>query len=61
MANVTLYRISESGFMIDKIVRGEWMTKNNGVFVPNPNPNFDIYKDIGSYVGFGNLFPLTSD
>lgn len=61
MANVTLYRISESGFMIDKIVRGEWMTKNNEVFVPNTNPNFDIYKDIGSYVEFGNLFPLTSD
>lgn len=54
------YRISKSGFMIDKIICMEWMTKNNEeVFVPNHNPYFDIYKDVGSYVGYGNLVGIT--
>lgn len=29
MGNAMSYRISKSGFMIDKIICGEWLTKNN--------------------------------
>lgn len=56
IANATSYRISKSGFMIDKIICEEWMTKNNvEVFVPNPNLYFDIYKD----VGYGDFVGIT--
>lgn len=44
IANATSYRISKSGFTIDKIIYREWMTKNDKeVFVHNPNTYFDIY------------------
>lgn len=37
--NASSYRVSKSGFMIDKIICGEWPTKNNeDVFIPNPSP-----------------------
>lgn len=59
IGNASSYRIAKSGFMIDKIC-GEWLTKNNKeVFVPNPSPYFDIYKDIGTYIRYSNLMGIT--
>lgn len=46
--HATAYRIKSQGFTIDNVVCGEWLTKNNQeVFVPNPEPYFDIYIDCG--------------
>lgn len=60
IGNATSYRITKSSFMIDKMICREWLTKNNEeVFVPNPSPYFDVYKDIGSYIGYGNLVGIT--
>lgn len=52
----TSYRVKSIGVTIDNIICGEWLTKNNEkVFVPNPQPYFDIFVDHGNYIGYGNL------
>ena len=56
----TSYRVKSLGFTIHDIVCGEWMTKNNEeVFVPNPQPFFQIFVDRGQYIGYGNLEGIT--
>lgn len=60
LRNATSYRVKRQGFTIDNIICGEWFTKNNEeVFVPNPEPYFDIYVDHGQYIGYGNLVGIT--
>lgn len=60
IGNATSYRVKRYGFTIDKVICGEWLTKNNEeVFVPNPEPYFDIFKDHGQYIGYGNLIGIS--
>lgn len=60
MKHATSYRINRIGCSIDNVICGEWTTKNNEeVFVPNPEPYFDIYVDKGQYIGYGNLIRMT--
>lgn len=51
--HATAYRVKSQGC-------GEWLTKNNEeVFVPNPEPYFDIYVDRGQYIYLLNSRSLT--
>lgn len=44
IGSATSYRVKRLGFTIDKVVCGEWLTKNNEeVLVPNPEPYFDVF------------------
>lgn len=33
--------------------------KNEEVFVPNPEPYFDVFVDHGQYIGYGTLVGIT--
>lgn len=58
--SATSYRVKRIGCSIENITCGEWLTKNNEeVFVPNPEPYFNIYIDRGQYIGYGNLEGIT--
>lgn len=57
--NATSYRVTKQGFNIGNITAGEWMTKNNEVFVLNPLTHFELYVDKGNYRGHGNLQGIT--
>lgn len=60
MRNASSYRVKSQGFKIHDIICGEWLTKNNEeVFVPNPQPYFQICIDNGQYIGYGNLEGIT--
>ena len=49
IGNATSYRVKHLGFTIDC---REWLTKSNKeVFVPNPEPYFDIFVDHRQYIG----------
>lgn len=60
MKHATSYKVKSVDFNIDNIMCGEWTTKNNEMFVPNPESYFDIFMNKDQYIGFGNLMPLTS-
>lgn len=51
--------MTKQGFKIDNIIVGEWRTKNEEVFVPNPLPYFELYVDKGNYISYGNLQGIT--
>lgn len=48
LKHATCYRVSKIGFSIDNIVCRERTTKSNEeVFMPNPEPYFNVYIDKG--------------
>lgn len=58
--SATSYRVKRIGCSIENITCGEWLTKNNEeVFIPNPEPYFNVYIDRGQYIGYGNLEGIT--
>lgn len=61
IGSATSYRVKRLGFTIDKVVCGEWLTKNNEeVLVPNPEPYFDVFVvDHVQYIRYGNLGDIT--